>query len=209
MTAGGTKEAIDDVRYITNFSTGELGHALATQYARLGKSVLLLAPDEVVQRFGIPEGTRHRPFASAESLRRELAAIWSADIVFHAAAVSDYTPQTVEGKISSDEDELVLRLKRTPKILPNLRSYFGEETTLVGFKLLSNVPETELIAVAQDQVENAQTDFCIANLLQDTGPQRRVHIVSAEGKLETIDGDVIDVAQKIASCEAINRRLRE
>ena len=199
VTAGGTRESIDDVRCIANFSTGEFGIALANQFARIGKKVLLLAPDDVVCRFGVPEGVKRRSFTDAESLRRELAEVWTADLVLHAAAVADYTPERVAGKISSNQDELTLKLKRTQKILPLLRSYYGDETTIIGFKLLSNVPESELVEVATDQILKAKTNFCIANDLKNHGDNRLIHIVSPDGSHKTHTGAVSEVAERIVN----------
>lgn len=209
ITAGGTKEQIDDVRYIGNFATGELGINLARAYEQQGFRVLVLAPESVISRFGLPKGVEFREFTSAESLQVELLSVSEVGLVLHSAAVSDYTPIRAKGKISSDKDELVLTLKRTPKILPQLRTRFGTDTIIIGFKLLSGVPETKLIKVAKAQISTAQTDFCIANLLEHTGQRRQIHIVSKDGSVESVEGDVATVAKKIASNEAILSGLRE
>lgn len=199
ITAGGTREKIDDVRYVGNFSGGRLGHALAESYARMGSKVLLLAPSEVPDRFGLPEGVEHRPFTSADSLDRAMRSIPAARMVLHAAAVSDYTPVCSPGKISSDQDELIVKLKRTPKILPKLRDYFGDHTTIVGFKLLSGVSEEDLIETAARQIADSKTDMCIANDLQDLGADsRKLHIVSRGGDYNTLNGNTQEVAEQIA-----------
>ena len=198
VTAGGTRENIDDVRYIGNFSSGRLGHALATEYANSGLSVLLLAPNLVPERFGLPCGVQHEPFTSAESLRTALLAQSGARLILHAAAVADYTPVTVEGKISSDQDELDIHLTRVPKILPLLRVHFGNESTIVGFKLLSGVSEESLVETATKQIATNQTDFCVANDLQELGRSRRLHIVEPDGNYTTLEGDTQTVAEKLA-----------
>jgi phosphopantothenoylcysteine synthetase/decarboxylase len=197
VTAGGTREQIDDVRYIGNFSGGRLGHSLAAQYAWRGHKVLLLAPERVVDRFGLPEGVEHEPFTSAESLRDRLLAQASARLILHAAAVADYMPERTYGKLSSENEELTLQLKRTPKILPSLRDHFGSETTIVGFKLLSGVREEELIEAATGQIQASGTDLCIANDLQNIGKQREVHIVQPDGHYGTIRGTNEGVARSV------------
>jgi phosphopantothenate---cysteine ligase (CTP) len=198
ITAGGTREKIDDVRYIGNFSGGRLGHALAESYARMGSRVLLLTPSEVPDRFGLPQGVEHQPFTSADSLDRAMKAVPAARMVLHAAAVSDYTPVCTEGKISSDQDELVVRLSRTPKILPKLRDYFGDCTTIIGFKLLSGVSEDDLVETATKQITDNQTNFCIANDLQEIGRQsRRLHVVRSDGTYDTLSGSTREVAEQI------------
>jgi len=212
VTAGGTRESIDDVRYITNFSTGEFGHALAGQFAQLGHRVLLLAPDEVIQRFGTVKGVTHRPFTSAESLRSELLSVESAKLVFQAAAVSDYAPVLTSGKISSDNDELVLTLKRVPKILPQLRGHFGLKTVIVGFKLLSGVTEDELVGAGVAQIVHNRTDYCIANDLQkisapSDASNRTIHFVHNDGSYETTIGSTDKVAQFISQKIDVNKRV--
>lgn len=171
ITAGGTREKIDDVRYIGNFSGGRFGHAIASIYAKYtDNDVLFIAPNDVVQRYGVPEGVEHRAFSSASELRERLMEVDSASTVYHSAAVADYTPIFHEGKISSDQDELVLHLKRTPKIIAELRDYFGKDTKLVGFKLLSSATKRQLFLAAAKQMDSNDLDFCIANDIQDIRP---------------------------------------
>lgn len=199
ITSGGTCEKIDDVRYISNFSSGRLGHELASAYSQLGHQVLLLAPLSVIDRFGTIDLVDHRSFTSAEDLRKELLAIPSARLVLHAAAVSDYTPEKVQGKISSDQEELIIHLKRNPKILAELRQHFGQSAKIVGFKLLSGVTEAELIKAAVNQINTNDTDLCIANDLQEIKDGRRVHIVQPSGDYQSLQGSTSYVARELAS----------
>jgi phosphopantothenoylcysteine synthetase/decarboxylase len=203
VTAGGTREPIDDVRYVGNFSGGHLGHALASRYASLGYNTLLLAPRSVIQRFGHDDSAgnfKHRSFTTAKDLEEQLLVIPKTNLVLHAAAVSDYTPVPTLGKISSDEAELVIRMRRNPKILGMLREHFGDKTTLVGFKLLSCASEAELVSVAKKQIDKNNTDLCIANDLYMMLPnERTVHIVQPDGDYNCITGSTVEVAQSIAS----------
>jgi len=211
VTAGGTREQIDDVRYIGNFSGGKFGHALAAEYASIYCDVRLLAPQSVVYRYGLPEGVKHAAFTDVESLRSALSAeqfgsLMVGDavdeytlrptLILHAAAVSDFTPiEKVHGKISSAQDELLIRLQRTEKILPHLRDLFGSQAKIVGFKLLSGVREAELIEAAVKQIASSNTDLCIANDLQDIdGDNRKVHVVRPDGKYRTFAGSTHYVA---------------
>lgn len=198
ITAGGTKEKIDDVRYVSNFATGELGHTLAETYAGLGYHVLLLAAGAVTDRFGRLSGVEHCEFTSAADLQSKLLGINAASLVFQSAAISDYTPVAIEGKISSDQDELVIRMRRAPKILPQLRQHFGPDTTLVGFKLLSGASETTLLSIAQAQIEQCGTDYCIANDLSNIGVRRQIHIVEPDGTYQSFNASVPDLAIDIA-----------
>lgn len=194
ITAGGTRELIDDVRFIGNLPTGKLGYELAKAYSQLGYSVLLLAPKFVIDLYGKLENIEHIPFFSALDLERELLNVESAKLVIHSAAVSDYTPIRVYGKISSDEDEITITLKRNPKIIANLRDHFGAKTTIVGFKLLSGVPETKLISIAKNQISANNTDICVANDFQELKETRRIHIVQKDGSYETL----VETAESLA-----------
>jgi phosphopantothenate-cysteine ligase len=200
VTAGGTKEPIDDVRYIGNFSAGRFGLAIAAEYAQHGHHVTLLTPQEVVDRFGMPEAITHVPYTSAESLKQQLLGFKAADLILHAAAVADYTPVKVAGKIASDQEALTLRLERTPKILSLLRGHFGEHTTIAGFKLLNGVSTEELTRVAKQQLATNQTDYSVANLLDDITPNGNRRILLVDGKKDTItaiEGTTAFVAQSL------------
>ena len=199
ITAGGPREKIDDVRSIGNFSSGRLGHAIARVYAekkseeklRTGASqglVKLLAPKSTIDRFGEIEGVKHIPFESTRDLRARLLGIHTADVVIHSAAVADYIPEYVYGKIRSDKEELNLRLRRAPKILAELREHFGPDTTLVGFKLLSGEYETVLRQVAEQQIVDNDLDYCIANDLQKITKDSREVDVIQKGKDFRIGG---------------------
>lgn len=221
ITAGGTREPIDDVRCIANFSGGKLGHALAGEYARLGHSVLLLAPKEVVDRHGVQEGVEHETFMSAEDLRAKLLSQEGAKLVLQAAAVADWTPrQRKIGKMSSTpkwynlfrkffrQRGPTIRTKPTPKILPELRQHFGEDTKIIGFKLLSGVEESQLIGVAAKQIKTAGTDLCVANDLQELGSEeRRLHIVQPGGGYETLAGSTEAVAAGIANAITVQEEV--
>lgn len=206
ITAGGTREPIDDVRYVGNFSSGALGHALASEFQELGHRVLLLAPKEVTHRYGEIEGVEHRQFTDFRSLRGELLGIPAARIVMHAAAVADYSPVRAEGKIRSDQDELVVHMRRNPKILKELRPHFGDKTFIAGFKLLSGVSWDELIDTGFGQISENQTDMCVANDLQDIGRTRKLYAIPAEGLvfLDGVEmvGDNQNVARQLANFTA-------
>lgn len=198
ITAGGTKEPIDDVRYIGNFSSGRFGHALAQKYAAEGHSTTLLAPTSTIERFGAIPGVDHAPFTSADDLKNVLLGHKAAGLVLHAAAVSDYTPERAPGKISSTQEKLSIQLTRTPKILRALRDHFGASATLVGFKLLSNVSTEQLLDVASNQIKANTTSFCIANRLEDiesSQGSRTVHLVEPGGTATTLSGSTKHVAQ--------------
>ena len=108
VTAGGTREPIDDVRLIANFSKGRFGSSIASYLNQRGYHTNLICPDDVPLRAGYINGVNYDYFTDTESLRSLLLSQEKPDIIFHAAAVSDYRPKRVGGKISSDQEQLVI-----------------------------------------------------------------------------------------------------
>jgi len=201
VTAGGTSEPIDDVRVVTNLSTGRFGAALATALADRGVEVTLIASKALCQRpHELDPRVRVVPFGSTVELRDALLAETAAppELLFMAAAVSDYAPPPVDGKIRSTMDELSIQMTRTPKILPTLRDRCPD-TRICGFKLLSGVSVEELIDTARGQITKARTDLCVANDLQELGGgQHPAWIVTAEHS-ERVVGTKADTAAALAT----------
>jgi phosphopantothenoylcysteine decarboxylase/phosphopantothenate--cysteine ligase len=133
VTAGGTREPIDSVRYVGNRSSGRMGVALAEEAARRGAEVTLIAANVSLPR---PEGVRWIDVETAAQLlnaaREEFA---SADVLLMAAAVADFRPREADGsKISkSGRDGLSLELEPTDDVLGELAPGRRPEQTLVGF----------------------------------------------------------------------------
>ncbi|MDX1439738.1 MAG: bifunctional phosphopantothenoylcysteine decarboxylase/phosphopantothenate--cysteine ligase CoaBC, partial [Rubricoccaceae bacterium] len=118
VTAGPTQEAIDPVRFLSNGSTGTMGFALAEEASRRGAEVVLLA-GPVHQP--TPSGVSRIDIRSADDLHREALKHTDADIVIAAAAVADYAPaEFSEQKTKKSDDDMVLRLRRTPDVLKTL-----------------------------------------------------------------------------------------
>jgi phosphopantothenoylcysteine synthetase/decarboxylase len=167
VIAGGTEEPIDDVRVITNRSTGRFGAAIANQLAETGIQVeLLSSPRLQAQPQWLDSRVAVRPFSSFASLAQALDEAIDdlrPTLVFMAAAVADYSPVPHVGKLSSEKDALVIHLKRNPKLLASLRDKCGENCTIVGFKLLSQVSTERLIAVARAQANEHRLDLTVAN----------------------------------------------
>lgn len=219
VTAGGTREPIDDVRVITNVSKGWFGAAIARALADRGVATTLLGSRELLRT---PDRLDPRlelvPFESYADLAWELEKQTGGpgppgrsgpDLIFMAAAVSDYTPVRSEGKLRSSEDELVLRLQRTPKLLAGLRARCGEGAFLVGFKLLSGVSRGELTATALRQTRENRLDLTVANDLQDLGRDRHpVVLVTPEGALAPLDGTREEVAARIVAFALRRARSR-
>lgn len=201
VTAGGTSEPIDDVRVITNLSTGRLGAAIASALVDQGIEVTLLAsaalashPEWIDSRVTV---VPFRRFADLDDALEEAIQV-PPEFLFMAAAVSDYSPAPTTGKIRSTGEELTLRLRRNPKLLTSLRERCGPNTTLVGFKLLSGVSPSELIEVGRRQVITNDLDLCLANDLAElSGDRHPAWIVAREGRARRVDGSKADVARQL------------
>lgn len=200
VTTGGTKEAIDDVRFITNFSTGKFGYEIANVLAKSGYAVTVLCPKETpaVAGYTISDAI-HNNFTDTESLKTLLLTQGQPSIIFHAAAVSDFKPKDqVEGKINSSQDSLVLEFEKTPKILPDLRKQYGNETFLVGFKLLSGVSRQELVQAALEQNKKNHLNLTVANDLSDLRDGLHpIILVTAEGGAINLVGNRKNVSENL------------
>jgi phosphopantothenoylcysteine synthetase/decarboxylase len=195
VTAGGTREPIDDARVIANTSTGRLGARIADAAAAAGHEVLLLH-GVLAARPGSP-AVRCEAFDASVELAALLERhVPRADAVLHAAAVSDFVPERAEGKLSSDLPELVLRLRRAPKLVDRLRA-LAPEALLVGFKLASGVDEAGLVAAAQALRRRARLDWVVANAAGRLGEEDHEALLVAEA----------GVAERCRGKEAIARAL--
>lgn len=160
ITAGGTIEKIDEVRYIANRSSGKMGIALAEECYLRGANVLLLrAKSSVRPRYLIKE----KIFNTAEDLFSLIKEnIKNTDFFYQVAAVSDYkVEQSFKGKISSGKS-VNLKLKPQIKIVNEIKK-LSPKTTLVAFKAEYNLEEKELIKKALEKLKESKANVVIAN----------------------------------------------
>jgi phosphopantothenoylcysteine decarboxylase / phosphopantothenate---cysteine ligase len=134
VTAGGTREPLDGVRYVGNRSSGRMGVALAAEAAARGADVTLLAANLAVAP---PPGVETIETPTATDLAREALARADSDVVLMAAAVADYRPaEPVEGKRAKDGEPWTVTLEPTQDVLAELGRRArenGRECVLVGF----------------------------------------------------------------------------
>ena len=157
ITAGGTQEAIDPVRYIGNRSSGKMGYALASVAVARGAEVILVSgPTHLLP----PPGVVVHSVESASQMRDAvLAQFADCDIVIKAAAVADYRPQTKStDKIKKNSAILNLILEKTPDILFEL-GQLKKHQILVGFAAETQ----ELLAHAQEKLTRKNLDMIVAN----------------------------------------------
>ncbi|MBP2626437.1 MAG: phosphopantothenoylcysteine decarboxylase/phosphopantothenate/cysteine ligase [Firmicutes bacterium] len=157
ITAGGTQEAIDPVRYIGNRSSGKMGYALAKVAAARGAEVIVVSgPTHLLP----PSGVIVNYVESASQMRDAVLAHYAdSDIVIKAAAVADYRPQIKStDKIKKNSTTLNLVLEKTPDILFEL-GQLKKHQILVGF-----AAETQqLLDHAQEKLTRKNLDMIVAN----------------------------------------------
>lgn len=160
ITAGGTIEKIDDVRFITNKSSGKMGVALAEEcYLRGADVVLLRAKNSVTPRYLIQQKT----FNTADELFALIQAeIMTTDLIFHAAAVSDFQlAERVDGKISSATP---LNLNFTPRVkISDQIKKINPKIKLIIFKAEYGLSDKELITEAKQKLEQSAAEAVVAN----------------------------------------------
>ena len=174
VTAGPTYEPIDQVRRLTNHSTGQLGTGLAKRLADDGHEVTLLR-GTLATHTEQPVGVELQLFTTSADLAEKLERLAGADAVFHAAAVSDFAAGQVfrrtdegkleplnQGKLGTREGELLLELKPTPKIIASLRDWFAE-AFLVGWKYEVDGDRDSALGQGQTQIVENQTNACVVN----------------------------------------------
>ncbi|ANA81810.1 bifunctional phosphopantothenoylcysteine decarboxylase/phosphopantothenate--cysteine ligase CoaBC [Paenibacillus glucanolyticus] len=180
VTAGGTVERIDPVRYITNDSSGKMGFAIAKAAQMLGADVRLIAAhtDEAP-----PEGISTEKVESAQEMYEAVLRVFeNSDIVVKAAAVADYRPAEVAAsKIKKRGETMTLELVKTTDILESLgRRKISQ--FLIGF-----AAETDSVEqFAQEKLKRKNCDLIVANDVTQEGAgfgtdTNSVHIFDAEG----------------------------
>lgn len=186
VTAAGTYEPIDPVRYIGNRSSGKMGYAIASAAKAMGAEVVLISGPSALQP---PAGVDFIGIESARDMRQAVLERYNkADIVIKAAAVADYRVKNVsDHKIKKNDEELSLVLEKNPDILMELGQLKQKGQTLVGF-----AAETQnLLRYAQDKLERKNLDFIIANDVsrKDAGFNTDTNVI----KVLSRDGSVEDV----------------
>ena len=189
---GSTQEPIDDMRVVSNRSTGATGAALAREAFRLGADVehwmghgdLRELPDVPTRRFST--------LADLLALAPEAAAF---DAVLVPAALGDFGPKPIEGKIPTGAGSLSLELRPLPKALDALRRH--AKGALVSFKAEARVGEKELVERARASGARAGSAFVVANLVEDMRRDRtRAWLVDARDA-RPVEGAKDEVARAV------------
>lgn len=202
VTAGGTRESIDTVRYIGNYSSGKQGIAFAKAAMNLGAEVKLIAAniDD-----SLLEGIKCQKVSTTAELKRELdRAILACDLLIMAAAVADFRPKEVTaGKIhrSIENERIVLELVSNPDLLKELVAKINANSLAVmtiGFAAE---------AAGEDFLKNARTkfaskgcDYLVANDVSEGkvfGSEQNAVVLFGPGTEITIEGSKLEVANAV------------
>ncbi len=191
VTAGGTREAIDSVRFIGNSSSGRMGLAVAAAARRRGAEVVLLCANVAL---AAAAGVRRVDLVSAQQLREACEREFPAcDVLLMAAAVADFAPMHAsEGKIKKGgRDTLSLELAPTADILSELAGRRRDGQTLVGFAA-EHGPDG--VAGAQAKLASKQLDALVVNDISradigfDSAENEVTILTAAEGSSDRAPG---------------------
>lgn len=218
VTSGGTSEAIDRVRSITNHSSGRLGKLITETLLEAGHQVCLITTSQAVKPSAHKGLTIIEIKNTADLLQTMKDTIMDYQVLIHSMAVSDYTPVYMAGfdevqasqdltefldrknqetKISSKDDVQVLFLKKNPKIISLVKEW-NPNIHLIGFKLLVDVSREYLIQIARESLEKNQADMIVANdLTQINANQHLAYLVEENGyQIATSKQEIADILVK-------------
>jgi phosphopantothenoylcysteine decarboxylase / phosphopantothenate---cysteine ligase len=164
ISAGGTREPLDPVRFLGNRSSGKQGVALAEAAKARGAQVTLIAANLEIDT---PEGVEVVRVGSARDLQKRLGkAAKNADVIIMAAAVADYRPADVQdSKIKKAEagESLVLELVQNPDILAELAESRRPGQVIVGFAAETEADLSKLLEIGREKLDRKGCDFLVIN----------------------------------------------
>jgi phosphopantothenoylcysteine decarboxylase/phosphopantothenate--cysteine ligase len=206
ITAGPTRESIDPVRYISNYSTGKMGIALADECARRGAAVTLVkGPTQINLE---ADNIKVIDVSSAAEMYDACAQYFGeSDVIIFAAAVADYTPKyPANSKIKKKEDDFMLELVKTKDIAYELGKLKNPGQISVGFALETDNEMENAVS----KLKKKNFDLIVLNSLQDAGAgfqhnTNKVTIVDKSGNVVKFDlktktevaADILDYIQKL------------
>ena len=206
VTSGGTSEAIDSVRSITNHSTGRLGKIITETLLAAGHEVCLITTKRAVKPEAHPNLIIREINNTNDLLVVMQELVKEYQVLIHSMAESDYTPvymtglgevqassnleeflnkQNHQAKISSTDEVQVLFLKKTPKIISLVKEW-NPAIHLIGFKLLVDISEDYLIEIARQSLIKNQADLIIANDLTQISANQHHAIFVENDHLQTV-----------------------
>jgi phosphopantothenoylcysteine decarboxylase/phosphopantothenate--cysteine ligase len=186
VTSGATREPIDSVRFISNFSSGRTGAAICEALAARDFRVTHLHGIDSALAEGVTRREAFSDHASLDARLRGLLAGGGCDAVIHAAAVGDFSVTApVPGTKLESGQELVLRLRPNPKIIDRIRGYAaGRQLTLVGFKLTHDPDAARQAQAACELLARSGANYVVQNDVSTVGDDagHRFVIHAREGR---------------------------
>lgn len=185
ISAGGTREALDPVRFLGNRSSGKQGYALAVEAASRGADVTLVS---TVERWAPASVSLQRVESAAEMEAAVRAAASDADVVIMAAAVADFRPkEPAERKIKKSEGVPEVLLEQTPDILAGLGASKPAGQVLVGFAAETHMVKEEALA----KLQRKNLDLIVANDVTAAGvgfehDTNSVDVLAADGSVKNV-----------------------
>ncbi|WP_245684714.1 bifunctional phosphopantothenoylcysteine decarboxylase/phosphopantothenate--cysteine ligase CoaBC [Orenia metallireducens] len=196
ITAGGTQEPLDPVRFLSNHSSGKMGYALARIAAARGAEVTLIsAPSNLTKPKGVERIDVRTAAEMAEAVFKYKE---GQDVIIMAAAVADYRPKEFSNtKIKKKDGDLLIELERTEDILARLGKERGNEI-LVGFAAESD----NLLENAQSKLKRKKANLIVANDIgaKDTGfaaDDNQVVIIGNDTQINLPKADKLEIAMGI------------
>lgn len=198
VTAGPTYENLDEVRRLTNFSTGRLGSELAAFLTKRGHEVVLLRGYYSTWH-GDTGGSQVQTFTTTSDLQQHFKDLArnGADAIFHAAAVSDFgfgkvwsrsedgqLTELSSGKLTTRGGTLLAELVPTPKIIHRLREWYPK-ARIVGWKYEVDGNRERIVELARRQLAECGSDACVAN---GAAYGRGFGLVPAVGEVVHLEG---------------------
>ncbi|PYT01909.1 MAG: bifunctional phosphopantothenoylcysteine decarboxylase/phosphopantothenate--cysteine ligase CoaBC [Acidobacteria bacterium] len=165
ITVGGTREAIDPVRFISNHSSGKMGFAVAEAGHARGANVTIVAGVTTAEP---PAGIKlTRAFSAEEMHEAVMKELPNATVFVGAAAVADYAPaNSASSKIKKDgKDSMTLELKKTPDILTDVSAHRTNGLLIVGFAAETN----DVVEYARSKMKKKNLDIVVANDITQEG----------------------------------------
>tara|TARA_B100001027_G_scaffold187588_1_gene140416 strand:- start:2752 stop:3939 length:1188 start_codon:yes stop_codon:yes gene_type:complete len=188
ITLGSNIALIDDVRSITNHSTGKTGWSISEYLYRMGHDVYCLAGrTKYYPNFNLPKvKNAEHPIEMLEEAVN-ISSSFSPEVWIFSAAVLDYLPIPFKGKIPSSEEGIQIKLAPTQKHIPAILKATGQCYS-IGFKLESNTDLEKLLEKASKQISHYSLDAVIANRLEDLNNHEspRAWILDSTGKSSEI-----------------------
>ena len=210
ITAGSTRGYLDAIRYITNTSTGKLGREIALEAMRHGAFVTYIYGKDslfpVIENCNDIKSTQLKLIGIETNndlikVLQEKLKNRRFDAVIHAMAVADYVPaRAKQGKTSSQKEEWLVKLVKTPKVI-NLIRITWPEAFLVGFKLEVNRTKDEIIKIAGRFLTKSKANLIVANDYKHISRNRHIaYMVTGDRKIPRPLNGKKAIAKNIISC---------